>query len=79
MLSKVKNRFTKIFLGLSVVFVNSEILEKNGCAEFVPENHEKARSIVSAGSAARGAEISIVNPTTKEKLPDLEVGEIWVS
>lgn len=45
----------------------------------VPEDHPKAKPLVGCGNEIRGEEVIIVNPETRRKLPDCQVGEIWIN
>ncbi len=58
-------------------------VEKNallqGRIELTDENHPHATTFVSSGSTFPLHEIAIVNPDSKVELPDLTIGEIWLT
>ncbi len=47
--------------------------------EEVPESNPNAKKLVGCGKVISGEEVIIVNPETRRKLGDAEVGEIWIN
>lgn len=45
----------------------------------VDPTHDRAKKLVGCGQEIRGEEVIIVNPETRRRLPDSNVGEIWIN
>ncbi len=65
--------------GREIVHINRLLSEKKREIEFVTENSENKKTLVGCGSPSKGVEVRIVNPETRETLPEKKVGEIWVN
>ncbi|QEP44789.1 SDR family NAD(P)-dependent oxidoreductase [Ectothiorhodospiraceae bacterium BW-2] len=61
-------------------YADATLLEQqHRIEELSPEGERPHRAIVSCGVPGEGMDIVIVDPDTKQRLPDGEVGEIWIS
>lgn len=71
--------FPKPMTGLVTDMVDANALELDHVATQVEADHPSAREIVLLGSPVPGLEFRIVDPITKELLPDRKVGELQIS
>lgn len=61
--------------GVLTIDADAALLERG---EISPTSGARSVSLVSSGVAGPGIEIAIVDPATRDRLPDNHVGEIWL-
>ncbi|MFA5910709.1 MAG: beta-ketoacyl synthase N-terminal-like domain-containing protein [Vicinamibacterales bacterium] len=59
-------------------FLAPDALERGRCVDVAPE-HPQARAVISCGVPAGDYPLAIVDPDTRQELPDDVVGEIWMA